>query len=81
MFPVSRRSLLMPRPDASPDPHPIPRQRLVILTAFDQRYSKAPIEALLKGRGIDPTLPYTTAVDPASGDTVYTQDVPEETAP
>lgn len=69
----------MADPERAAEPHPIPRQRLVILTAFDQRYSKAPIEALLKSRGIDPTLPYTTAIDPASGDTVYTQDVPEET--
>jgi hypothetical protein len=70
----------MPRPDSSPDPHPIPRQRLVVLTAFDQRYNRAPLEALLKSRGIDPTLPYVSAVDPASGDTVYTQDVPEDAA-
>jgi hypothetical protein len=66
----------MARPDASPDPHTVPRQRIVVLTAFDQRYSKAPIEAMLKGRGIDPSLPYTSEVDPASGDTVYTQDIP-----
>lgn len=66
----------MARPDRTPDPHPVPRQRIVILTALDQRYSKAPIEVLLKHRGIDPSLPYTSEVDPASGDTVYTQDVP-----
>jgi hypothetical protein len=70
----------MPRPDRSPDPHPVPRQRIVVMTAFDQRYSKAPVDVLLKERGIDPTLPYTSAVDPASGDTVYTQDLPDEGA-
>jgi hypothetical protein len=67
----------MARPDRAPDPHSVPRQRIVVLTAFDQRYSKAPVESLLKARGIDPALPYTSEVDAASGDTVYTQDIPE----
>jgi hypothetical protein len=68
----------MARPDSMPDPHPVPRQRIVVLTAFDQRYSRQAVEGLLKARGIDPALPYTSAVDAASGDTVYTQDIPEE---
>jgi hypothetical protein len=72
--------MTMADPERPPEPHPIPRHRLVVLTALDQRYSKVPLEALLKARGIDPTLPYTSAVDQPSGDTVYAQEIPDEVA-
>ena len=72
----------MPRPDRSPDPHPVPRQRRVVISALDRRFSKVSIETLLAQRGIDVTQPYREeSVPEALGeDTLYVQDIPEDAA-
>ena len=69
----------MPRPDRFPDPHPVPRQRRVVITAMDKRFSSQSLEALLLARGLDLAQPYHE--EPGEDDaTVYVQDIPEDAA-
>ena len=40
----------MARPDRTPDPHPVPRQRIVMVSTLDVRYSKVSLATLLAER-------------------------------
>ena len=69
----------MPRPDRFPDPHPVPRQRRVVITAMDKRFSSQSLEALLLARGLDLAQPYHEEHGEDDA-TVYVQDIPEDAA-
>ena len=71
----------MPDPDRSPDPHPVPTQRRVFISALDQRYHTVPLETLLRERGFDLSQPWREETAPELGDgTLYVQDIPEGAA-
>ena len=71
-----KKEYAMPRPDRAPDPHPVPRQRLVLVSALDLRYNKNSLTTLLAARGIDVTAPYREESTPEG--TLYTQDIPAD---
>lgn len=66
----------MPRPDRFPDPHPVPRQRRVVISAMDKRFSRQSLETMLTARGLDTSLPYHQESSEDDAD-VYVQDLPE----
>ena len=57
----------MPRPDRFRDPHPIPTQRQVMITALDKRHLSGSIDDLLAARGFDRGLPYTQTARQRTG--------------
>ena len=69
----------MPRPDRTPDPHLVPTQRQVLITALDKRTMRGAVSDLLAVRGFDLSLPYTQVEHAGEGD-LYVQDIPPDEA-